>query len=136
MRAPRELLPLLGQLGDVLGGLIQAEAEKVELLTSSQHALLDEVLSREQALLLSLRGLERQRSDLLARAHLENKTFRELLAQEDDEGRRLLSPAFSSLEALTEQLRQTKENSDRLVRVRLHEIETLVSDAPHYDRYG
>ena len=57
MMAPRELLPVLHRLSEVLLRLERAEREKAEAASHGQHKLLDPILTEEQALFLELRGL-------------------------------------------------------------------------------
>lgn len=138
MRAPSELLPVLVRLTDVLKQLNRTEEAKADAASSSRHQLLDSILSREQALILDMRGLEQKRLSILEKAGLKDATFRQLLEAEDEEGRTRLFPVFEELTQAANQLKETKESADRILKVRLRQIELMAAsqNGPHYDEYG
>ena len=61
-----------------------------------------------------------------------------LLEQEDNEGKERLSPVFEELTQAAGRLRETKESADRILNVRLRQIQHIsgLSGGPHYDEYG
>lgn len=138
MRAPAELLPVLVRLADVLKRLNRAEEEKTAAASQGHHQLLDPILTEEQALILELRGLEQRRLSVLKAAGLEQATVSQLLEQEDNEGKERLSPVFEELTQAAGRLRETKESADRILNVRLRQIQHIsgLSGGPHYDEYG
>ena len=138
MRAPAELLPVLVRLADVLKRLNRAEVEKAAAASQGHHQLLDPILTEEQALILELRGLEQRRLSVLKAAGLEQATVSQLLEQEDNEGKERLSPVFEELTQAAGRLRETKESADRILNVRLRQIQHIsgLSGGPHYDEYG
>ena len=137
MRAPAELLPVLVRLADVLKRLNRAGGEKAAA-SQGHHQLLDPILTEEQALILELRGLEQRRLSVLKAAGLEQATVSQLLEQEDNEGKERLSPVFEELTQAAGRLRETKESADRILNVRLRQIQHIsgLSGGPHYDEYG
>ena len=138
MRAPAELLPVLVRLADVLKRLNRAEEEKAAAASQGHQQLLDPILTEEQALILELRGLEQRRLSVLKAAGLEQATVSQLLEQEDNEGKERLSPVFEELTQAAGRLRETKESADRILNVRLRQIQHIsgLSGGPHYDEYG
>lgn len=138
MRAPAELLPVLVRLADVLKRLNRAEEEKTAAASQGHHQLLDPILTEEQALILELRGLEQRRLSVLKAAGLEQATVSQLLEQEDNEGKERLSPVFEELTQAAGRLRETKESADRILNVRLRQIQHIsgLAGVPHYDEYG
>ena len=138
MRAPAELLPVLVRLADVLKRLNRAEEEKAAAASQGHHPLLDPILTEEQALILELRGLEQRRLSVLKAAGLEQATVSQLLEQEDNEGKERLSPVFEELTQAAGRLRETKESADRILNVRLRQIQHIsgLAGGPHYDEYG
>ncbi len=81
-------------------------------------------------LLLQLRGLDKKRSDLLRRSGLEGLTFRQILMQEDsEEAVALLSPILERLSSQAEKLKKIKGGTDRLIRIRMKQLEQRLSGA-------
>ena len=75
---------------------------------------------------------------VLKAAGLEQATVSQLLEQEDNEGKERLSPVFEELTQAAGRLRETKESADRILNVRLRQIQHIsgLSGGPHYDEYG
>lgn len=138
MIAPAELLPLLSRLSDLIRQLDDEEEAKLTAISQGQHKALDTILATEQALILELRGLERSRISILSGIGQDGVSFREILEQEDDDGRQRLTPLFEELTHNAGKLKNALENSDRMIKVRLHQIQLLSSPegSSHYDQYG
>lgn len=141
MRAPESLIPVLEQLCTVLEQLCQVEADKLTVISADHPDQLESLLNDENMLLLQLRGLDKKRSDFLRRSGLEGLTFRQILMQEDsEEAVALLSPILERLSSQAEKLKKVKGGTDRLIRIRMKQLEQRLSGAkqsdPHvYDKY-
>lgn len=141
MRAPEGLIPVLEQLCTVLEQLCQVEADKLTVISADRPDQLESLLNDENMLLLQLRGLDKKRSDLLRKSGLEGLTFRQILMQEDsEEVVALLSPILERLSSQAEKLKKIKGGTDRLIRIRMKQLEQRLSGAkqsdPHvYDKY-
>ena len=138
MRAPKELLPVLTRLAEVLRQLSKEEEAKAGAASAGHHDQLDGLLADEQALILEFRGLEQKRLSILEDAGFKDSTLRELLEQEDEDGRLQLSPLFDELTEAAEQLKSMKDSADRILKVRLRQISlfSATGNGPHYDMYG
>ena len=141
MRAPESLIPVLEQLCTVLEQLCRVEADKLTVVSADHPDQLESLLNDENMLLLQLRGLDKKRSDLLRKSGLEGLTFRQILMQEDsEEVVALLSPILERLSSKAEKLKKIKGGTDRLIRIRMKQLEQRLSGAkqsdPHvYDKY-
>ena len=141
MRAPESLIPVLEQLCTVLEQLCQVEADKLTVISADRPDQLESLLNDENMLLLQLRGLDKKRSDLLRKSGLEGLTFRQILMQEDsEEVVALLSPILERLSSQAEKLKKIKGGTDRLIRIRMKQLEQRLSGAKHsdphvYDKY-
>ena len=141
MRAPESLIPVLEQLCTVLEQLCRVEADKLTVVSADHPDQLESLLNDENMLLLQLRGLDKKRSDLLRRSGLEGLTFRQILMQEDsEEAVALLSPILERLSSQAEKLKKIKGGTDRLIRIRMKQLEQRLAGAkqsdPHvYDKY-
>ena len=141
MRAPESLIPVLEQLCTVLEQLCRVEADKLTVVSAAHPDQLESLLNDENMLLLQLRGLDKKRSDLLRKSGLEGLTFRQILMQEDsDKAVALLSPILERLSSQAEKLKKIKGGTDRLIRIRMKQLEQRLAGAkqsdPHvYDKY-
>lgn len=141
MRAPESLIPVLEQLCTVLEQLCRVEADKLTVVSADHPDQLESLLNDENMLLLQLRGLDKKRSDLLRGAGLEGLTFRQILTREDsEEAVARLSPILERLSSQAEKLKKVKGGTDRLIRIRMKQLEQRLAGAkqsdPHvYDKY-
>ena len=141
MRAPESMIPVLEQMCTVKEQLCQVEADKLTVISADRPDQLESLLNDENMLLLQLRGLDKKRSDLLRKSGLEGLTFRQILMQEDsEEVVALLSPILERLSSQAEKLKKIKGGTDRLIRIRMKQLEQRLSGAkqsdPHvYDKY-
>ena len=76
MTALEEFGKILSQLTGVVTRLADIEEQKAEAAAQKQHSLIDPLLREEQPLILSLRGLEKQRMEQSAVLGWEGLTFR------------------------------------------------------------
>lgn len=140
-----EFCKTLHRLSDVADQLVQIESEKATAAAQRQHGMIDPLLRREQPLVLSLRGLEKQRMEQAAALGWEGLTFRQILSAADAEQKEALSPLFTDLLEKTDRLKQMRETSDRMIRVCLRELEFMAAEtkkkpdgkapATFHDRY-
>lgn len=141
MRAPESLIPVLEQLCTVLEQLCRVEADKLAVVSADHPDQLESLLNDENMLLLQLRGLDKKRSDLLRGSGLEGLTFRQILTREDsEEAVARLSPILERLSSQAEKLKKVKGGTDRLIRIRMKQLEERLAGAkqsdPHvYDKY-
>ena len=141
MRAPESLIPVLEQLCTVLEQLCRVEADKLTVVSADHPDQLESLLNDENMLLLQLRGLDKKRSDLLRGSGLEGLTLRQILTREDsEEAVARLSPILERLSSQAEKLKKVKGGTDRLIRIRMKQLEQRLAGAkqsdPHvYDKY-
>lgn len=74
----REYLKLLEGLGRTMDQLAEIERKKTEAVSSSNLNAVEDCMTREQALSLSLRGCDQKRETMLARMGLKNIPLRQL----------------------------------------------------------
>ena len=128
MTAFEEFCKTLRHLSDVVEKLTQIENEKATAAAQKQHSIIDPLLRKEQPLVLSLRGTENQRTEQAAALGWVGLTFRQILDTEDAVQRETLSPLFAELLEKTDCLKQTREASDRMIRVCLRELEFMTAE--------
>lgn len=118
---------VLSQTADVLRELTRIEQQKADAASQKQHQLMDGFLKEEQALMLKLRGLEQHRVKLSESLGFQDLTFRQILERADESIREILSPLFASMTEETARLTQAKDAADRIIRLRLREMEAAIS---------
>ena len=111
-----EFAEVLKQLTEAVDILTQMEVQKAHAAANSQHNLIAGFLNPEQAQILKLRGLEQK-----------GLTFRQILEQPENSQKECLSPLFAQLEAGVKRLTDTRTSADRVIKLRLRELEAAIA---------
>ncbi len=121
-----DYLNLLDQVGACLENLTALEREKTKAVLHDDLPGVDDCMKREQALSLSLRALERKRTDLLAALGFQNAPLSALadqcppeLKSQARETARRLRDRYDIYRAAADVARHTLE-------INLHEIEKII----------
>lgn len=127
-------LQLLRELGESLEQLSGLDRQKQEHVRQSDLMALDDVLRQEQAMALTLRGLEQRRLKLSSQLGLEGVSLAGLPEKYPDE---LQLEAKQTVDALRESYalyRSCADAARNMLEVNLHEIERVIAahgiDAP------
>lgn len=102
-------LKLLGQLSRDMGQLTEIEQEKTSAVSRGDVGGVDECMKREQALSMSLRGLEQRREKLLDQLGLKGVPLRDLADHAPEE---LLMEVKAAAEDLRRQYAQFQAASE------------------------
>ena len=129
MEKLEEFIHVIEKLTDTLNQMAVVETAKAQAAASNQPRLLDGYIREEQAAILKIRGLEHHRMELAEILGWKDMTFRQILAGASPDGRSLLEPLFHRLEESLSSLTRARDNSDRMIKVRLHELETAAAQA-------
>ncbi len=129
---------VIRELTVLAGDIAQVETAKANAAAEKRHYLLDGYIQKEQAYILKLRGLEQHRMNLAKELGWESLTFRQILEQASLRQSELLRPLFDCLDQQLKELEQARNNSERIIHVRIHEIQTLMAQrqGSSYDNTG
>ncbi len=129
MTSLKDFCATLNQLSDVVQKITDIEQKRVDAASQKEHHRIESFLNEEQALLLSLRGLEQKRIHQAEELGWKDYTFRHILYAADPEQKKLLNPLFKELEEQISILRKVRESADRIIGVRIHELEDAITMA-------
>ena len=129
---------VIGELTVLAGDIAQVEEAKAEAASLRHHERLDGFIQKEQAQILKLRGLEQRRIRMAKELGWESLTFRQILEKAEPEQKESLSPLFAELEQNLKRLGQSRQSAERIIKVRIREIETAISrtQGGSYDNGG
>lgn len=126
MTSLKDFCVTLSQLTDVVQKITDIEQKRVDAASKKEHHRIESFLNEEQALLLSLRGLEQKRIHQAEELGWKDYTFRHILYAADPDQKKLLTPLFHELEEQISILRKVRESADRIMGVRIHELEESI----------
>lgn len=122
-----EFSSVIRSLIDVIGSITRVEEAKTSAASARRHELLDGCIQEEQALILKLRGFEQHRIQLQKSFGWDGFTLSQILEKASEEQRQVLAPLLHDLERQLERLKQAREASERIIGVRLHELQTIAA---------
>ncbi len=129
---------VIRELAVLSGDIATVEERKAEAAVQKRHQLFDGFIQKEQAQILKLRGLEQRRIRMAKELGWESLTFRQILDKAEPEQKESLSPLFAELEHKLKRLGQSRQSAERIIKVRIREIETAISrtQGGSYDNGG
>lgn len=117
----------LNRLISTVHGIAQIEEKRLRAASAKEHHLIHTFLNEEQAALLNLRGLEQKRARQACELGWKDLTASQILDTAEASQRAALAPLFEQLNTEIASLKEIRDNADRIVNVRLHEIEGLLA---------
>ncbi len=132
----KNYITVILDLTAVAGDITHVEEIKTAAAADKRHELLDGCIQEEQALLLKLRGLEQHRISLQKDLGWDTLTLQQILDRSSEEERELLSPVFARLDHYLRRLQQAREAAEKILKVRLHELEVFSQMGASYDNSG
>ena len=132
MEPLEQFICTIGQLEALAKEITAIETEKAAAASERRHQLLNECIAKEEAVLLKFRGLEKTRKQLARELGWQDYSFRKILEISDPEISQRLSLAFEGLSRQLSLLTDAKEQADRIILVRLHQLKLLAPQAGNH----
>ncbi len=132
----KDYIFVIRDLTAVAGSIARVEEAKTAAVSGKKHEILDSCIQEEQALLLKLRGLEQHRIKLQKELGWDSLTIHQILDTAPSEQAEVLDPVFQTLDQQLRRLQKAREASERILKVRLHELEVFSQMGAAYDNGG
>lgn len=107
--------------------MIQWERDLAQLASQEQHALLMSHVQKIQPVYMEFRGLEAERSRLMAAMGFAGRTGRDILETLSDQERALYEPVYQKLCDQCAEMQRAEESCRCILNVRLSEIKMLLA---------
>ena len=88
---------------------------------------LDVLVKESQPDLMNFRGLEKKRLRLADQLGWKGLNFSQILSKVPEDEKAVLTPLFESLKVSLHSLTEAQETADRIMRVRLHDVNDMIS---------
>lgn len=118
---------LMKQLIELFDRMIPLEQEKLNVVKQNQVSALEELIKKEQAEIMALRGLDQKREKQQKELGFENMAFREILERLPQEQHEEFQELFDSLGARVKDFQSITESSRAIMEVNLHAINKMVA---------
>lgn len=110
--------------------LIPIEQDKLNATVKNRVSLVDDLMHKEQAAVMRLRGLEQKREAEQKRLGLEGCTFRQILTKIPDTDVEVLKPLFDRMDQQVRTIRSLSKNIQDAIEVNLRVIELNLAGDP------
>ncbi len=104
------------------------EQVKLEAAAGNHVATVEECMTKEQSLVLKLRGLEKEREKSQKEAGYEGMRFREILASVSEEERKELLPLFDGLSREIQIFQEVSDDAAKIISNNLHMIRRALDE--------
>lgn len=132
----KDYILIIQDLTSVSEQIARVEKTKAAAVSTQHHNVLDDCIQEEQALLLKLRGLEQHRIKLQKTLGWPSLTLRQILETASPDQTEALAPVFEELDQQLRRLQNARESAERILKVRLHEMEIFSQQGVPYDNSG
>lgn len=115
---------LLNEFLELFEEMILVEKEKRDVVIAHDLLRLEDLMKKEQAGIMKIRGMEQRRIRMQNDLGFGDKTFQVLLQEVSDEERLRLTPIFRKLEDAIRRFRVTNESTSQVIETALHDLNT------------
>ena len=118
---------LIQQFIELFDRMTPLEQSKLEVVSRNQVALLEDIIKKEQAEIMALRGLDQRRQRIQEELGWKDLTFQEILGKLSEEERTDMEQLFDELAARVTAFQSVTESSRTIMEVNLHAINQMVA---------
>lgn len=118
---------LMKQFIELFDRMIPLEQEKLNVVKQNQVSALEELIKKEQAEIMVLRGLDQKRESQQKELGFENMTFQEILERLPEEQHKEFQGLFDTLGNRVKDFQSITESSKAIMEVNLHAINKMVA---------
>lgn len=111
----------------VVKKLVKLERDFSVSASEDNPEKLDALVKKAQPDLLNFRGLEKKRIKLADQLGWKGLRFSQILSQVSEDQKLILTPLFEELKTSLHSLSEAQEGADRIMSVRLHDVNTIIS---------
>lgn len=122
----KEFQKVINKLISLFKEIIPIENDKLRAARENQVSVIEDCMIREQALILKLKGVEKEREEAQKKAGFSGLSFREILEKVPTEQRELLLPLFDELSREIQMFREVNADAGRIIETNLHQIQKAV----------
>ncbi len=121
---------VLKEQSDLVKQLIKLERDFTITASNDDTTNLEALVRDAQPDLLNFRGLERKRNNLAVKLGWKGLNSSQILSRLGDDERLILDPIFSDLKESLKTLKDAQETAERIMRVRLNDVNTVIANQP------
>jgi Fe2+ transport system protein B len=117
------LIELLEESAELYKGFLELEYKKYDTVIKNDIEALDDIVSKEQAYYLKVRGIEQKREKLLESMGYKGKTLKEITEVCDENDKDMLNKEYDELLKIITDVKKISSLCRTLIEVRMHRID-------------
>lgn len=121
-----KLIDILKESADLYKNFLELEYKKYDTIIKNDIDALDDIVSKEQAFYMQMRGLEQKREKLIDSMGMNGKTLKEIIDSEVSHKDELLGE-YEELKGIISEVKKINSLSKTLIEVRLRRIDKAKS---------
>ncbi len=122
-----KLIDIVTSLTEVFDELTQIANLKLQATKDNRLSIIDECMTKEQAIILKLKGLEVKRENAMEEMGFAGLSFREILEKADQNDREKYIPAFEGLSRSIQMFRLTNDEVVVMLNLSVREWEKKIN---------
>jgi len=123
----KTLYELLKESADLYKNFLKLEYNKYDIAIKDDIVALDDIVSKEQAFYLKMRGLEQKREKLIEEMNMKGKSLKEIIELSSEEQRPMLIEAYEELYKLILEVKEISNLCKTVIEVRINRIHKAMS---------
>lgn len=121
------LYTVLNESAQIYREFLELEYKKYDAILKADIETLDDLVSKEQAFYLKIRGLEQKREHIIETLGFEDKTLKEIIEISNNEQKQILLDIYNELNKLITEVKKINNLSKTLIEVRLHRVDKAMA---------
>ena len=118
----KTLYEILKESADLYKNFLELEYKKYDIAIKDDIVALDDIVSKEQAFYLKMRGLEQKRGKIIEEMGMKGKSLKEIIELSDEEQRLMLIEAYDELYELILEVKKISNLCKTVIEVRMNRI--------------
>lgn len=118
---------LIQQFIELFDRMNPLEQSKLDVVKRNRVSELEEIIKKEQAEIMALRGLDQRRERLQEELGWKDMTFQEILKQLPEEQQAEIKPLFDELSLRVSSFQSVTESSRTMMEVNLHAVNQMIA---------
>ncbi len=120
------LIELLEESSNLYKNFLELEYKKYDTVIKNDVETLDDIVSKEQAYYLKIRGIDQKREKLLDSMGYKNMTLKEVIEAADDKKTVILKEKYEEFAKIIAEVKKISDLCKTIIKVRMHRIDRAI----------
>lgn len=133
MNFKEDLIIIMNDTIDSINQMIDLQNQKIELSNQDNIAIIENIMRKEEAVLMRLRGLDKKRDDLLAANNIKNTSFIDIINDDDTKLKSSMQETYKTLKDKLDELSEKKQIATNIIKSNISKISLMLDRIDYYN---